>query len=186
MSGLPERTIANLALTGFMGTGKTTVGHLVAHQLQFDFLDTDHLLERRAGKSVARVFAEDGEAAFRLLERDLVNELAGFQRTVIATGGGLGANPELLASLRRHAFVVCLWASPDAIWQRIRHATHRPLLQVEDPLARIRELLAQRGPVYRQADVMVCTARRNSREIARLVVHHFEANRNPRTRPPSP
>jgi len=169
----PERTIRNLALIGFMGTGKSTVGHGVAHLLGFDFVDTDHLVEARAGKTIPAIFAQDGETAFREIERQVVADLAQRERTVIATGGGLGANLDHLASLKRHALVVCLWTTADIIWERVRHQTHRPLLQVPDPQARIRDLLAQREPFYRQADVLVNTGLRQLRDVIQHVVRDF-------------
>src|SRR5258708_24341074 len=121
MSG--ERDIRNIALVGFMGTGKSSVGRLIAGQLRFNFLDTDEMIESRAGKTVSKIFAEDGEAAFRKLEREVVVELSSRTKTVIATGGGVAANESNLASLKEHALVVCLWASPEKIWERVRHQT---------------------------------------------------------------
>lgn len=160
-----------------MGTGKTTVGQQVAAQLKFGFLDTDHLIETRAHKRIANIFAEDGEAAFRALECSVVEELARRDRVVIATGGGLGANPDHLASLRAHALIVCLWATPEVIWQRVHRHSHRPLLHVADPQARIRELLAERAPVYKQADVLIYSGTRQSDEVAQQVLMHFHAAR---------
>lgn len=107
------RQISNLALVGFMGTGKSSVGRLVADQLRFTFLDTDEVIEARAGKSIRDIFAQEGEAAFREYERSMVAELRERKNTVIATGGGLAANEENLASLKSHALVICLWASPE-------------------------------------------------------------------------
>mgnify|MGYP000885601883 FL=1 len=121
----PQRAIRNLALIGFMGTGKSTVGHAAAYQLGFDFVDTDRLIETRAGKSIVDIFAQEGEEAFRELERQVVEDLDRCDRTVIATGGGLGANLDHLASLKRHALVVCLWTTADVIWERVRHHTDR-------------------------------------------------------------
>ena len=129
-----------------MGTGKTSVGRLVASQLHYEFADTDDLIEKRAGKSIAQIFAQDGEPAFRELERQLVAEMAGWRRQVISTGGGLAANEANLASLKQHALVVCLWATPEAIWKRVRSQTHRPLLQGPDPVGKIRALLEERTP----------------------------------------
>jgi shikimate kinase len=167
------RLMHNLALIGFMGVGKSSVGRLAATQLHFEFLDTDGLIETRAGKSIARIFAEDGEAAFRACEREVVRQLEHRRGLVVAAGGGLAANPDNLVSLKRHAFVVCLWASPEALWERVRHQTHRPLLQAPDPQARIRQLLAERDPFYRQADLLVNTEMRPVKDIAQLVVQHF-------------
>jgi shikimate kinase len=177
------RTIRNLALVGFMGTGKSTVGQLVAAQLRFRFLDTDDLIESRTGKSIQRIFNEEGENRFREYECAVVEELKTCEKTVIAAGGGLIADESNLAGLKIHALVVCLWASPDCIWDRVRNQTHRPLLQTPDPRARIRELLAAREPFYRRADVLVNTERRSAREVAHHVLHQFQMARGGRSCP---
>ena len=156
-----------------MGTGKSSVGRVVASHLRFSFVDTDELIESRAGKSIADIFAQAGEPVFRELETQLVQELARAQKTVISTGGGLVANAANLASLKEHALVVCLWASPELIWERVRGQSHRPLLRDIDPLGKIRQLLAAREPIYRQADVLVNTEQRSSKEVAQHVLHQF-------------
>ncbi len=171
------RSFQNLALIGFMGTGKSSVGQLVARQLHYEFVDTDELIEKRAGKSITRIFAEQGEPAFRQIEGDLVAEMTGWKHRVISTGGGLAASEANLASLKQHALVVCLWAAPEAIWKRVRHQTHRPLLKGPDPLAKIRELLDQRTPFYKQADVLVNTGMRSLREVTQQVIHQFHMAR---------
>lgn len=160
-----------------MGTGKSSVGRMVAAQLRFDFADTDQLIENRAGKRISDIFAQSGEAGFREIEQQVVADLARFRRTVIATGGGLGANPDNLTALKEHALVVCLWAAPDVIWQRVRTQTHRPLLQGPDPMNTINELLAARGPIYRQADILISTGMRSIKEVAFQVRHAFEEAR---------
>ena len=169
-----RRIIHNLALVGFMGSGKSTVGRLVAQDLDFQFVDTDSLIEERAGISVAEIFATEGEAAFRQLERETILGLAKKERLVIATGGGAIMDPENLASLKSHALVVCLWANAESIHERTKHQTHRPLLQGEDPLGAIRTMLAEREPVYKQADVIVNTELRPQREVVAQVRHQFE------------
>lgn len=171
MSG--RRQIRNLALIGFMGTGKSTVGRQVAHVLHFTYLDTDHVIEARAGKTITEIFQQDGEPAFREWEKRIVGELETRHQTVICTGGGLPVNPENLVSLKTHALVVCLWATPETIYQRVRDHSHRPLLADPDPLSKIRDLLAVREPYYRQADVLVNTELRSIREVAMHVVHQF-------------
>ncbi len=168
----------NIALVGFMGTGKSCVGRYVAQQLHFDLFDTDEVIELRAGKSISDIFAEDGEEEFRQLERRVVDELAALKRTVISTGGGLVVTPYNLHSLKTHALVVCLWASPEAIWERVNSQKHRPLLQDPDPMSRIRRLLAERDPAYRQADVLINTEMRSVREVAQQVIHQFHFARN--------
>lgn len=151
------------------------MGRLAAEMLHFAFLDTDDLIESSTGKKITEIFAESGEAAFRQLEASVVAELTTRSRTVISTGGGLPANPANLASLKTHALVVCLWASPERILDRVRHQDHRPLLHDPDPLGKIRGLLAAREPFYRQADVLVNTELRSAREVALHVVHQFRA-----------
>ena len=173
----PGRVIQNIALIGFMGAGKSSVGQLLAHQLHLRFIDTDHRIEQRVGKPISRIFAEDGEACFRACEEALVGELAQETGAVIATGGGLGANPQHLERLKTHALVVWLWASAEALWERVHHQTHRPLLQTEDPLARIRALLAEREPVYRLADLLVNTEMRSGRELVHQIAHEYHAVR---------
>ena len=167
------RNIQNIALIGFMGTGKSSVGRLVADQLQFKFLDTDELIEQRAGKSIAQIFEQDGEVAFRKLEQEILREISALKQVVISTGGGLGANEANVASLKEHALVVCLWAPPQIVWKRVQNQSHRPLLKTSDPQAKIRELLAQREPIYRQADILVNTEVRSVKEVAQHVGHEF-------------
>jgi len=156
-----------------MGTGKSSVGQMLAAALHFTLLDTDHVIEARAGKSISEIFSKDGEPAFREWERQIVQELTQRKRTVISTGGGLPADEANLASLKSHSLVVCLWASPERIWERVRGQSHRPLLEDPDPLAKIKRLLAAREPFYRQADVLVNTEMRSVREVAVQVIKQF-------------
>lgn len=169
----PSRDIRNIALIGFMGSGKTTVGQAVARRLGFQFVDTDQLIEQRARMSIPEIFEKKGEPAFRELEREVVEDLADLSRTVIATGGGVGANPDHIRSLKRHALVVCLWVTPEVVWQRVRNQTHRPLLNVPNPQERIRQLLAEREPVYRQADVLMNSGLRHLHQVVHNVVYQF-------------
>ena len=156
-----------------MGSGKSTVGRLLADQLRFALIDTDHEIELRAGKTVAQIFEESGEPVFREMERALVAGLAERRQTVISTGGGLPVDPKNLASLKQHSLVVCLWASPEKIWERVRHHSHRPLLSGPDPLSNVRTLLAAREPFYRQADVLMNTELRSSKEVAHQIITQF-------------
>ena len=167
------RQIRNIALIGFMGTGKSSVGRMVADTLHFTFLDTDDVIQARAGVSIREIFEKHGEQVFREWEARLVEELARRNKTVISTGGGLPANDGNFTSLQRHALIVCLWASPEKIYQRVKNQTHRPLLNEPDPQAKIRELLAVREPYYRKADVLVNTDFRSAREVALQVLHQF-------------
>ncbi len=162
-----------------MGTGKSSVGRIVAHQLRFRFIDTDEWIESQLGMSIREIFSKEGEPAFRNHERRALEALARETGMVIATGGGIIVDPANLAGLKNHALVVCLWASPETIWERVRHQTHRPLLQAPDPPARIRELLAARAPAYRQADVLIHSGVRSSRQVAMQVLHQFQIARKP-------
>ena len=174
-----DRHLVNLALIGFMGTGKTSAGRLVAEQLHFDFLDTDEMIQSRTGRSITDIFAKNGEPMFRALERDVVQELAARKRTVISTGGGLPTDPANLESLKKHALVVCLWASPEKIWERVRNQSHRPLLHDPNPQARISELLKAREPFYKRADVLINTDLRSAREVAQQIVLQFKLATRP-------
>ena len=174
------RHLVNLALIGFMGTGKTSVGRHVAEHLGFDFLDTDELIQSHTGRTIADIFAKDGEPAFRELERKVVQELSTREKTLISTGGGLPTNAENLDALKSFALVICLWASPEKIWERVKNQSHRPLLHDADPQQKIRELLAAREPFYRQADVLINTDLRSVREAAQQVALQFKLATRPR------
>ena len=169
------RRFSNIALVGFMGTGKSTVGQIVASMLNFEFVDTDEMIEGMAGKRITEIFSSDGEERFRQYERQVVEQLKELKGSVISTGGGMVTKPENLASLKEHSLVVCLWCSPETIFRRVGHQSHRPLLRVEKPLERIRELLNERAPAYRQADVLLNSEFRKPREVATHVVHQFRS-----------
>jgi shikimate kinase len=156
-----------------MGTGKSTVGHIIASTLCFHFVDTDELIEKRTGRKIADIFQKEGEPVFRQIESDMVRDLEIVRHNVIATGGGLILTPGNLESLRRHALIICLWASPEVIWSRVRHQNHRPLLNEADPQAKIRTLLAQREQFYRQADILLNSEFRSAKQVANHAVHQF-------------
>jgi len=149
--------MANIVFIGFMCSGKTTVGKQVATALGMKYVDSDAVIEERAGKSIMRIFAEEGEQYFRRLERKVIAHLASKSGLVIATGGGALGDPRNLADLRRSGTVVGLTATPETILQRAIKQGTRPLLKLSDPLARIRQLLAFRAEQYAQADFSVDT-----------------------------
>jgi shikimate kinase len=163
----------NLYLVGFMGTGKTTIGRVVAHRLGFGLLDSDHEIERRQGKSIPQIFAADGEPAFRQMERAFVQDGHPATRTVVACGGGLVVQPGMLAELKARGVVVCLHASLETILRRTQGNKNRPLLDVEDPMERIRTLYAAREPVYRQAGTVILTDGRSMNEIVQHVMRAY-------------
>ena len=142
----------NIVLTGFMGTGKTTVGRLLAEHLGFEVIDTDALIENRFGP-IPQIFQQHGEPRFREIEREVATELGQMSGLVIATGGRMMLDPTNIQSLTRNGRVFCLAATPDEIMQRVtadHGAVERPLLAVPDPRQRIVELLAERTPEYRR------------------------------------
>jgi len=141
----------NIILTGFMGTGKSTVGRLLAKKTGYRFVDTDTLIEQQTGKTISEFFAAQGEKAFRLLETNLVIKLAAENGLVIATGGGLVLNPDNVKELSRTGQIFCLTATADEILQRVtQQGNTRPLLQEKDPLQKIMALLQQRDHIYQQ------------------------------------
>ena len=167
------RQIRNVSLIGFMGAGKTTVGHLLAEVMGFELIDTDRVIEKRTQRRIQDIFATDGEPAFRALENQLVLELESSSRVVISTGGGLVVNRANLLSLRKHSLVTCLWASPETIFERVKSQTHRPLLNAPDPLGKIRDLLVQRAPYYKEADLLVGVDFRAPQETVRHIAAAF-------------
>ena len=148
----------NLVLLGFMGTGKSAVGRRVAALAGAPFFEMDAELERRAGKPIARIFSEDGEAAFRDLEAQLAGEWGNKEGAVISCGGGVALRAENLRALGANGLLVCLTARPEVILERTARSKKRPLLAGEDPERKIRDLLAARAPVYAKIPVQIDTS----------------------------
>jgi shikimate kinase len=164
----------NLYLVGFAGTGKSTIGRLVARELGFEFHDTDFEIEQRHGKPVAQIFAEEGEAAFRELERKLVADELPAGGCVVACGGGLIVPEGRIELLNSRGVVVCLHASVEVLVERTRRTAHRPLLAGEDREKKVRELFAKREAIYRRAGTMVLTGARTKRDIAAHVLRVYQ------------
>jgi len=158
----------NVVLTGFMGTGKTTVGRLLADLLGYEFVDTDELIVELYGP-IEAIFRERGEDAFRAIERDVAAELAERDRVVISTGGRMMLDPANAATLGARARVFCLTASPETIAARVLDGPARPLLAGPSPIARIRQLLAEREAGYAQFE-QVPTDSLTAADIAHLLL----------------
>lgn len=137
----------NIILVGFMGTGKTVTGRILAERTGMELVDMDALIELRQGKSIPEIFAQDGEAAFRSMERELVKELSARNGLIISTGGGIVLDPGNIADFEQTGLVVCLTASPETILKRLENDTTRPLLS-GDKKSQIASLLETRKPLY--------------------------------------
>jgi len=137
----------NIVLIGFMGTGKTVTGRVIAERTGMELVDMDSIIEERAGKPISDIFATDGEPAFRRMERELARELSQREGLIISTGGGIILNPDNTADLEKTGLTVCLTASPETIFQRLENDTTRPLLS-GDKKEQISDLLETRKPLY--------------------------------------
>ena len=162
----------NLVLIGFMGSGKTSVGVRLSYRLKKSVEDTDKLIERRESKRISDIFAEEGEASFRKMETELLKELSGKDGSakIYSVGGGTPVNPKNRKLLRRLGTVIWLRIRPETVYKRLKGDTTRPLLQCEDPLGRIRELVASREEAYAScADIVVDVDGLEMEEILNII-----------------
>ena len=155
----------NIILTGFMGVGKTSVGTRLAKDLGFTFVDTDDLIEADQKITITGIFSAFGEPYFRDVETRIIKQVLESENQVISTGGGAVIRDENRSAFKENGVTICLIAHPESIYDRIKHETHRPLLQGVDPLAKIRELLDAREQFYRQADFIVDTSERSVDDV---------------------
>jgi len=155
-----------IILTGFMGTGKSQVGRLLAQRWGLRLVETDALIEEQEGTSIAQIFAQRGEGYFRDLETAILQDILGEERLVISTGGGMLLRPENLQLLRGAGPIICLQATPETILERTSGSAERPLLNQPDPLAEIKRLLSARAEAYQQADYQVDTDDLTLQQIA--------------------
>jgi len=161
----------NVYLVGLMGAGKTTIGRSLAKRLALDFVDSDREIEARTGVSIPTVFEIEGEEGFRKREAQVIADLSCLSGRVVATGGGVVLREENRINLRASGFVVYLNVPPHTLWERTRNDRNRPLLQVADPLLRLKELFAQRDPFYREvADLVVDGGRGNAQGVLQLLI----------------
>jgi len=166
----------NIVLVGFMGTGKTTVGKLLAEKTGMPLVDMDSLIVERAGKSINDIFADEGEPHFRTLERALTKELSAQDGQIISTGGGIVLNPDNIADFEKTGLVVCLLASAETVLERVRHDSSRPLL-AGDKEAKIVELLETRKPLYESISHHIDTTGRPSPQpTAAEIIALYESN----------
>jgi len=167
--------VINIALVGLPGAGKSAVGRRLSERFERAFIDSDHVIEQRIGCSIREYFEREGESAFRNIEQQVLSELAASIDVVVATGGGAVLRETNRQTLQQHFHVVYLRSSPEDLLRRLRHDTKRPLLQVLDPLARLRELHDQRDPLYREiAHSTIDTGRPSVAMLVNSIVSKIE------------
>ncbi|MBF0519004.1 MAG: shikimate kinase [Nitrospirae bacterium] len=168
----------NIVLIGFMGTGKTTAGKILAKELGMKLVDVDEEIESETGMTICDIFKEHGEPSFRDKETEMAKKISsGGGGLVISTGGGIVLREENIACLRQNGLIVCLMATPETILQRTKDSTDRPLLKVENPYEKIKELLNQRDVRYRNSDITIETDGKSPMMIAHEIIEHWKAVR---------
>lgn len=164
-----------IALVGLPGSGKTTIGRQLARRLGFEFVDSDAFIEQRLGCSIREYFEREGESRFRDVEESSIDELSGAERSVLSTGGGAILRASNRAHLHERCKVVYLRSSPEEVFRRLRHDRNRPLLQVADPLQRLKDLYAARDPLYREtAHFVIDTGRPSVATLVNMIVMQIE------------
>ena len=167
-------TRPNLYLVGFMGTGKSTIGRRVAQLVGLRFIDSDDAIEKSQGRPISEIFATEGEPYFRQLELEFIESGHPSHGCVVSCGGGLVVQPGMTDLLRKKGVVVSLFASPETILRRTSGNSNRPLLNVEDPEQRIRDMLAEREPHYLAAGSSIMTDGRGMHAIADNVIRIYK------------
>ena len=164
-----------ISLIGLPGSGKTTVGRQLSRRLRVPFLDSDTVIEQQLGCSIREFFEREGEQRFRDIEASVIDELTQSNEGVLSTGGGAVLRPENRAHLHDRTRVVYLNSSPDDLFRRLRHDKNRPLLQVADPLGRLRDLHTQRDPLYREtAHFLVDTGRPSVASLVNMILMQLD------------
>jgi len=167
--------IRTISLVGMPGSGKSSVGRQLARRLRLPFADSDAVIEQRVGESVRSFFEREGEDRFRELETIVLRELLTHDHGVIATGGGAVLRPENREVLQARSTVVYLRSTPDELFRRLRHDTQRPLLQVDNPREKLRELFTRRDPLYREtAHFIIETTRPTVQSLVGFILMQLE------------
>ena len=175
----------NIVLVGFMGTGKSTVGKILARRLGRTWVDVDQRIEEAEKRKIADIFEKDGESAFRRMEKEMVSQVAGGANLVITTGGGVVLDAENMKALKANGVLVALAATVETVHQRVKDSRHRPLLNLpagqagtQDMQSEIQRLLEARKPHYDRADLKCATdgktAQQVADEILRTLAHDGE------------
>ncbi len=160
----------NVVLIGPMGAGKSTVGRQLAHKLHYQFVDTDHMIEERSGADIPWIFDVEGEAGFRCRESNVLSSVVEMDQVVIATGGGIVVRAENWDMLKASGLVIYLTASIEQLVLRTFKDKKRPLLQVDDPKSKIKEIIEQRDPIYRKiADEVIVTDGNSTKNVVKKI-----------------
>ena len=168
-------TVLSIIFVGLPGSGKTTIGRQLGRRLGLPFVDSDHVIEHQLGCSIREFFAREGEDSFRDVEQQVLDELTQSHAGVIATGGGAVLREANRRHMHERGHVIYLRSAPEDVFRRVRHDTARPLLQVEDPLARLRSLFEARDPLYREAAHFVIeTGRPSVATLVNMIIMQLE------------
>jgi shikimate kinase len=164
----------NIVLTGFMGSGKTVAARELARILGMKVIDVDTEIEKSTNMTINEIFEQFGEPRFREIETEIIKQVSKNKNVIISTGGGAVLKQENMDAMREQGVIVCLTAAPETILERTRRTTDRPLLLVENPLERIKELLELRGPFYEKADIMIDTENKTPLQIAEEIIERMK------------
>lgn len=160
----------NIVLVGFMGTGKTTIGTALARRLEMTYISTDNLIEKREKSTINEIFSKRGEDYFRDVESSVIRDISCRDGLVVDTGGGVVIRDDNMALLRSNGVVISLTADADTILERTKKYKHRPLLNVEDPKRKVKELLDKRAPLYAKAGHEIDTGKLTVRQVIDQIV----------------
>jgi shikimate kinase len=163
----------NIYLIGFMGVGKSAVGRALARALKMTYIDSDWAIEQKAGMSIAKIFEEQGEAAFRRMEQEFIDSGHEHEGMVVACGGGLPIQPGMDVRLKEKGVVICLFASPETVLKRTIGNPKRPLLNVENPEQRIRDLMEERNPIYMATGVGISAEGRTIQDVVKNIIRVY-------------
>jgi shikimate kinase len=166
----------NICLVGFMGSGKTTIAQALAHKMQRQVISTDVLIIEKEGREINDIFQKDGEAYFRKVEKDVVKEISGYGGVIVDCGGGVVLDSENISRLKQNGIVFYLSATPETIYKRVRNQTHRPLLNVADPMQVVRDLLDKRESFYEQANFTIPTDSRSLDDVCTEILSIYKGN----------
>jgi shikimate kinase len=160
----------NIYIVGFMGTGKTSVGRQLAKKKKWNFVDLDELIELQQQRRVVDIFAKEGEAYFRKIEKKALKQVSGQDKFIVAGGGGVVLDPDNIKLMKKTGVLICLCANCQTILKRVSGSTQRPILNVEKPRERIELLLKMRAPYYMQADKSIDTSRLSISQVVAKII----------------